>query len=306
MLRIVAVLAVVHAAVAALVYFRQRSLLYFPSHEKHYGRLVPWLDAGKEIGYCHEAPNPHAIWLMMHGNAGQAADREYVLGHISGADSLYVLEYPGYGAREGSPGQESINQAASTAYQLLRTQHPGVPVCVLGESLGSGPACALAMEKVAPDKIVLVVPFDNLASVASQRFPFLPVRFMLKDRWDNAESLKNYKGPVDIFGAREDTIIPVEHARALANHFPSAHFLEIPSGHNEWSETDQVKIKFRGGCCPVRRLVGRSVGGAVLFFAAFLANLGRILVVAFLFGGWGACRWVRGRFLIVGCRLDDW
>jgi hypothetical protein len=178
------------------------------------------------------------------GNAGEAADRECVLGHISSADSLYVLEYPGYGAREGSPSLESINQAASSAYQLLRKQHPGAPVCVLGESLGSGPACALAKEKIAPDKIVLVVPFDNLVSVASQHFPFLPVRFMLKDRWDNVESLKGFRGPVDIFGAREDTIIPVEHARALANRFLSAHFLEIPGGHNDWSQTDQVKIKF--------------------------------------------------------------
>lgn len=244
MLRIVAVLAVVYIGVAALVYFRQRSLLYFPSHEKASGRLVPWSVNGKTIGFCHEVPNPHAIWLMTHGNAGQAADREYVLAHISGADSLYVLEYPGYGDCEGSPSHDSINQAASSAYQLLRTQHPNTPVCALGESLGSGPACALATEKIPPDKIVLVVPFDNLASVASQHFPFLPVRFMLKDRWDNVESLKDYKGPVDIFGAREDTIIPVEHARALANHFPSAHILEISGGHNDWSQSDQVKIKF--------------------------------------------------------------
>ena len=244
MQRIAAVLAVVYVAVAALVYFRQRSLLYFPSHEKFSGQLVPWLAGGQTIGYCREMRNPHAIWLMMHGNAGQASDRDYVLSHISDGDSFYVLEYPGYGGREGSPSSESINQAASSAYQVLRKQHPGAAVCVLGESLGSGPACALAREKIAPDKIVLVVPFDNLVSVASQHFPFLPVRFMLKDRWDNVESLKGYKGPVDIFGAREDTIIPIEHARALANHFPSAHFLEIPGGHNDWSQAGEVKIKF--------------------------------------------------------------
>jgi hypothetical protein len=243
MLRIVAVLAVVYVAVAALVYFRQRSLLYFPSHEKVSSHLVPWLDAGQTIGYCRETPNPHAIWLMMHGNGGQAADRDYVLPHISDADSLYVLEYPGYGARQGSPSSKSINQAASSAYQSLRTRHPGAPICALGESLGSGAACALAREKTAPDKIVLVVPFDNLVSVASQHFPFLPVWLMLKDRWDNVESLKNYKGPVDIFGAREDTIIPIEHARVLANHFPAAHFLEIPGRHNDWSQSDLVKIK---------------------------------------------------------------
>src|SRR6185436_11532244 len=123
----------------------------------------------------------------------------------SDKDSLYVLEYPGYGAREGNPTLESMNQAASEAYHLLRSHNPNTPVCVLGESIGSGPACALAREKVAPDKIVLVVPFDSLASVASEHLPFLPVRLMLRDAWDNVDALRHYAGPVEIFGATGDT-----------------------------------------------------------------------------------------------------
>src|SRR5512141_1034312 len=108
-----------------------------------------------------------------------------------------------------------MNQAASLAYRLLRSLHPNTPVCVLGESIGSGPACALAREQIAPDKIVLVVPFDSLASVASSRFWFLPVRLMLRDAWDNVATLRHYSGPVDIFGATGDTIIPIDHAKAL-------------------------------------------------------------------------------------------
>ena len=162
---------------------------------------------------------------------------------MSDEDSLYVLEYPGYGAREGSPSLESINQAASEAYRLLRSQHPNTPVCVLGESLGSGPACTLALEKVAPDKFVLVVPFDTLANVAAQRFFFLPVRLMLRDNWNNVEALKGYTGPVEIYGATGDTIIPIEHAKALAKQIPGAHFTPITGGHNDWSWNDQVKIR---------------------------------------------------------------
>jgi hypothetical protein len=242
-LRIVAILFVCYIAVVALVYFRQRSLLYFPSHAAPSSRLAPWSEGGRVIGCCREAPNARAIWLMMHGNAGQAADRDYVLSRMSDEDSLYVLEYPGYGFREGKPSLESINQAASGAYQLLRERHPHLPICVLGESIGSGPACALAREKVAPNKIVLVVPFDTLASVAAQHFPFLPVRLLLRDAWDNAESLRGFGGPVDIFGARDDVVIPIEHARALAKDVPNARFIEISGGHNDWAQSDQVKIR---------------------------------------------------------------
>jgi hypothetical protein len=125
----------------------------------------------------------------------------------------------------------------------LRSRHPNTPVCVLGESIGSGPACALARETTAPDKIVLVVPFDTLANVAAGYFPFLPVRLLLRDPWDNVESLRRYAGPVEIFGARDDTIIPIGHAKALARQIPGAQFTEIPGGHNDWSQEDQVKIR---------------------------------------------------------------
>ncbi len=243
MLRLAAILLVFYLAVVAIAWFRQRSMLFFPTHDTPSTSLAPWSDGSRVIGYCREAPNARAIWLMLHGNGGQAADRDYVLRRMSGQDSLYVLEYPGYGSREGSPSLESMNRAASEAYQLLRSRNLNIPVCVLGESIGSGPACALAREKIAPDKIVLVTPFDTLANVAARHFPFLPVRLLVRDAWDNVESLRRYAGPVEIFGARDDTIIPIGHAEALARQIPGAQFIEIPCGHNDWAQEDQVKIK---------------------------------------------------------------
>jgi len=245
MLRITIILLVGYLALVALVYFRQRSLLYFPSHAVPDSNLTPWRSrsAGQNIGYCREAPHARTVWLMMHGNAGQAADRDYVLPRMSDQDSLYVLEYPGYGVRAGSPSQESINQAAIEAYQLLRRQNPHTPVCALSESIGSGPACLLAAQSPPPDKIVLVVPFDVLASVAAEHFPWLPVRLLLRDNWNNVEALSHYTGPVDIYGALQDTIIPIRHAQALAKAVPQAQFIEISGGHNEWADNPDVKIR---------------------------------------------------------------
>ena len=243
--RVVRVLSIPIAVYVLLVigtYCWQRSLLFFPTHLSVSTRLSPWRSAGSTIGYCREATNAHTIWLMMHGNAGQAAERDYVLGRMSEQDSIYVLEYPGYGAREGYPIKESMNRAASDAYQLLRATHPGEAVCVLGESIGSGPACSLALEKFPPQKIVLVVPFDTLASVASERFWFLPVRLLLRDRWNNVEALRHYAGPVDIFGAEGDTIIPIRHAESLAKQIPGAHFTAISGGHNDWAFCSDLKI----------------------------------------------------------------
>ena len=242
-LRIAAIPLALYVLLVMVVFFRQRSMIFFPSHLTPSTGLTPWLDGQRTIGYCREAPHARTVWLMTHGNAGQAADRDYVLSRMSDQDSLYVVEYPGYGSREGSPCLDSMNQAASEAYHILRSRNPNTPVCVLGESIGSGPACSLAREKTPPDKIVLVVPFDSLASVASERFYFLPVRLMLRDRWDNVETLRHYAGPVEIFGAADDAIIPIEHAKALAKQIPGARFTPINGGHNDWSSNDQVKIR---------------------------------------------------------------
>jgi len=243
MLRIVVLPIVLYLVVVAIVFFGQRSMLFFPTRGHRSTGLAPWIEGGRTIGFCREVPNARTIWLMMHGNAGQAADRDYVLRCMADDESLYVLEYPGYGQREGSPSRASIDQAASEGYRFLRSRHPATPVGVVGESIGSGPACALAREPVAPDKIILVVPFDTLARVAARHFPFLPVKLMLLDRWDNVESLRPFAGPVSIFGASDDGIIPIEHARELARRAPQAQFIVISGGHNDWSHGGEVRIR---------------------------------------------------------------
>jgi hypothetical protein len=240
--RVIAIPFAVYLLLVIGTCFWQRSLLFFPTHDAIASRLVPWQSAGTVIGYCREVTNARTIWLMMHGNAGQAAQRDYVLSRMNDQDSLYVLEYPGYGGRAGSPSKRAMDTAASEAYQILRAEHPGKKICVLGESVGSGPACSLASEKIPPDKIVLAVPFDTLASVASERFWFLPVYLLLRDRWNNVEALRHYSGLVEIFGAQDDTIIPIKHAKRLAQEIPNAHFTAIPRGHNDWSFCPEVKI----------------------------------------------------------------
>jgi len=220
----------------------QRKLLYYPTHHPEKFGLSDWLHEGQQIGYAHEVPSPKNVWLMLHGNGGQASDRVYALASFSANDSVFILEYPGYGSRPGSPSMSSINAAAKQAYAALRARYPNTPVCVVGESIGSGPASLLATNQPPPDKIVLIVPFDKLSRVAAHHYPFLPIGLCLRDNWNNIEALKGYRGPLEIFGARDDTIIPIAHAKALADKNPSSRFREISGGHNDWADSGQVKI----------------------------------------------------------------
>lgn len=234
------VIVIFYVAILLAVFVFQRSLLYFPSQDvSPNSTLKPWMVDGERFGYCHE--DTGQVWLMLHGNAGQAAFREYALASLPAGSSFYVLEYPGYGTRAGSPSRESINTTARQAYQALRRQHRDV--ALLGESIGSGPASFLATLPNPPSRIVLITPFDTLANAGAAHFPWLPVKALLRDNWDNVEALRQYKGAVDIYVARNDEVIPPALARNLASRIPSAKLHEIRGGHNDWSVGAKVRIR---------------------------------------------------------------
>ena len=220
----------------------ERRLLFFPTHDPATGPLTPWVCDGAVLGYARTVRSPRAIWLMLHGNGGQASDRAYALPSFPADASVFFLEYPGYGQRQGTPSRASLNQAAREGYLLLRKTYPHLPLGVAGESLGTGVASCLAELDPPPDKIVLIVAFDRLSLVARDHFPAFLVPIFLSDNWDNAAALAHYRGPVEIFGAQSDSVIPLRHAQALAAALPSAQLVIIPGGHNEWSESGRVRI----------------------------------------------------------------
>jgi pimeloyl-ACP methyl ester carboxylesterase len=116
-------------------------------------------------------------------------------------------------------------------------------VCIATESLGSGPGSTLAKLPRPPDKFVFIVPFDDLKSLAREHVSFLPTGLMLPGSWNNVESMAGFQGPVEVFGAEGDGIIPVHHARRLAASLPQAKFHLIPGGHNEWSQQREVSVR---------------------------------------------------------------
>ena len=221
----------------------ERKLLFYPTHHPHNNSLAPWIIDGQTIGYSRQVENPMNVWLMIHGNGGQSSDRIYAVSSFSESDSVFILEYPGYGIRKGVPSMKSFNRAANEAYALLRSTYPNTPVCIAAESIGSGPALSLAGLDKKPEKFVLLVPFDKLSSVAEEHFPSFIVWLILRDNWNNVEALSKYNGPIDIFGAEADVVIPVNHAKALAASYPGSKMVIIRGGHNEWSNDERVKIR---------------------------------------------------------------
>jgi pimeloyl-ACP methyl ester carboxylesterase len=226
----------------------QRRLIYFPRTippalaEPSAAGLgfVPWRNpAGQIIGWKLPAASaPVASVLITHGNAGCAIDRGYLAGPIHDAApvDVYVLEYPGYGSREGSPDKRSLLATADEAFGLLTNS---LPKYLVSESIGAGVACHLAKaHSTNVAGLVLFMPYHDLASVAQRKMPFLPAYLLLLDRFNPAECLRDYRGPVKIVLAGADEIIPVESGRRLFEGYQGPKTLQIIPGarHNEVAE----------------------------------------------------------------------
>ena len=231
----------------------QRRLLYFPTkipadavESVAAGNgFAPWKNpAGEIIGWKILAEtNATASVLIVHGNAGCALGRDYLAQpvHDAAAVDVFVLEYPGYGARGGSPSKTSFTAAAEEAFQLLPKN---LPRYVVSESIGTGVATELA--KNHPSEIfglALFVPYHNLASVAQRRMWFLPAYFLLLDRFNPEECLKSYDGPVKFIVAGADEILGADTGKRLfagyagpkeLQVFPGAHHNDIAGQPAAW------------------------------------------------------------------------
>ena len=185
-----------------------------------------------------DAGGPKGTIVVFHGNAGIAADRTYYLNDLGTLGYRVILaEYPGYGGRKGELGEKAFVRDAGETVRLASEKYGG-PLFLLGESLGCGVAAAVA--KVTPvkiDGIVLITPWDTLASIAREKFPFLPVRLLLTDRYDTIGNLRPFKGKIAVVGAERDEVIPLAHARKLYDSLPGTArrmWTMQGVGHNDW------------------------------------------------------------------------
>ena len=252
-IRVLQLFVIAYLLVLLAVLIFQRRLIYFPtkipadvieSVAAGHG-FAPWKNsAGEIIGWKMLAnTTATASVLIVHGNAGCALGRDYLAQPIHDAADVdvFVLEYPGYGARSGSPSKTSFIAAAEEAFQLLPKN---LPRYVVSESIGAGVATALAKNHPAEiSGLALFVPYHNLASVAQRQMWFLPAYFLLLDRFNPESCLKSYHGPVKFIVAGVDEILGADTGKRLfagyagpkeLQIFPGAHHNDIAGQPAAW------------------------------------------------------------------------
>jgi len=246
-LRVLSLLAASAAALLFLVWLAQRRLLYFPDRTDRASAerraralgLEPWTERGALLGWRARHPaGARGRLVVLHGNAGSALDRaHYVATFASAAPGLpldvYLVEYPGYGPREGAPGQAALVAAARQAIAAARRDGPG-PILLAGESLGSGVAALAAAEAPAEvDGLLLVTPLASVPAVARRHYPPLP-GFVYRDAYRADRALPRYARNAAFLVAGRDEVVFADLGRALFEAYPGPKRLWVEEGatHN--------------------------------------------------------------------------
>ncbi len=224
----------------------QGGLIYFPENPaltavladaRRYD-LAPWPSADDYRGLLREpAGAVRGTAVLFHGNAGHAGYRMWYAAELTRLGLRVILaEYPGYGSRPGTLDETALVADAAETLALARRQFPG-PLLLAGESLGAGVAAAVA-KSTDVAAVLLITPWDSLLSVAHQHYPWFPLGWLLRDRYDSVANLSAYHGRVAVVIAEHDSIVPPRLSRALFESLSEPkQLLIVPAAdHNDWMD----------------------------------------------------------------------
>ena len=227
------------------MYLLQDRLLFYPQplDEARRAGIRRHFPAVEEVFLENQGEKIHA-WHVKGAPGGPlviyfGGNAEDVSGMIEDARSRVpgtgwlLVSYRGYGASEGAPSEATISADALRWYDYAVKDLGATSVVAFGRSLGSGPAVLLALERKI-SRVVLVTPYDSLVEVAKHHYPLLPVRALLKHRFDSAGRAPKIAAPLLCVVAGRDEVIPPARAKALYDAWGGPkRWIEIEgAGHN--------------------------------------------------------------------------
>ncbi len=239
------ILLIGYIAICTLVLVFQRAIL-FPSggdlwrdpSSMGWSFNDVWLEheTGKTHAWHIHIENPSGTVLFSHGNAGTIADRlESVDDFVSLGFDVLIYDYGGYGRSDGRPSEARCNADIQAAWDYLIEEKELSPaeIVLFGRSLGAGPTSWLAT-RVEPAAVILESAFMSVTRMAQESFPFLPMRLLVRDRFDNEGRIAEIESPLLVMHSRDDEIIPFRHGERLFEKATDPkQFYEIRGGHND-------------------------------------------------------------------------
>jgi uncharacterized protein len=241
-------IAIAYLGLCGLLFVFQRSLIYFhqPGSGKD-GTALVTLPTGNARVLVSTPPVDGPRALIYFG--GNAEDVSLSMPDLSVAfpnHAIYLMHYRSYGGSSGTPSEKGLFADALTLFDEVRRKHPRVDV--VGRSLGSGIAVYVASLRPV-DRLVLVTPYDSLLEVAALQYPYIPVKWLLLDKFESWRFAPHVTAPTLIIAAEHDELVRRTNTELLQSRFKSGliSFKVVSgTGHNTISGSSEYIQLLKG------------------------------------------------------------
>ncbi len=205
-----------------VVFFFQRNLMYHPSVDNYLnddlGAEPTEIEKVKIItedkidlmGWFYKKDiKKFKTVLFFHGNAGSLKNRTYKLNHFKDLDvNFLIIAWRGFSGNMGKPNEVGLYTDARSAVKWLNTK--GIKdkdIILYGESLGTAVAVEIAKNKNYAG-VILESPFTSMVNMGKKYYPFFPVSFLLKDKFESYKKINKISAPIFIMHGKVDKIVP--------------------------------------------------------------------------------------------------
>jgi uncharacterized protein len=193
--------------------------------------LVPTSDGEKLIAWYVAPKGDKPLVVYFHGNGDTLSwrtNRDRLL--VADGTGLLAISYRGFEGSSGNPSETGFHLDADAAYEFAASRVPSNSIVLWGHSLGTGVAVQLAAERRVK-ALILEAPYTSVADIAAMRYPFVPIRLLLKDQFRSDLRISHVTAPVLVLHGELDDIIPIQYGRRLYElaHNPKR-FMSFPKG----------------------------------------------------------------------------
>ena len=233
-----------------IVFFFQRNLLYHPTENNYFGdklnisiekiRITTKDNIDLLAWYHQKNLKEYKTILFLHGNAGSLENRIHKINHFKDMNVNFVLlSWRGFSGNKGEPTEEGLYEDARSAIDWIKSK--GIlekNIVIYGESLGTGVATEISQNKNFGG-IILESPFTSMIDAGKDKYPYLPVRLLLKDKYESDKKIKNINIPILIMHGKVDNIVPFHMGKKmydLANQPKFFYFSEYDDHMMEFNE----------------------------------------------------------------------
>ncbi len=236
---ILGALVIVYATILCLFYVFQRSLMYpgatFSKIKTAQEAPAPFQNFDIQTqdglalrGWYKPAVPGYPTIVYYHGNGDNLpATLHYHDLMTDKGVGVLLTTYRGYSGLRGSPSeQNNYSDAQAFIDALMQRGIAEKNIIIYGFSLGTGIATEMATRYPNAKALVLGAPYTTMPNVAAFHYKFLPVQWLLKDRYDTLSKTDKIAMPVFIINGMEDEIVPASHGEALAKAF-KAHNTDV-------------------------------------------------------------------------------